>query len=138
MTTGANGRLEAYEDGRHAGGLTYFVYFVLDGPAHALVAVHTAVEPTRGGKGVGGALVRAFNDMAGRAGVPVVPLCSYAARWAEHHPDEAPRLPPSSSPRPNGSARCGAGPAADPPGTPAGVAAHAPGVRGKAHHETLR
>ncbi|WP_175408279.1 GNAT family N-acetyltransferase [Streptomyces sp. TRM64462] len=86
----ANGRLDAYEDGRHAGGISYFV---LDGPPHALVAVHTVVERSHRGKGVGSILARAFYGMAARAGVPAVPICPYAARWAGEHPDEAPEAP---------------------------------------------
>ncbi|NUL34931.1 N-acetyltransferase, partial [Streptomyces lunaelactis] len=30
---------------------------------------------------------------AAREDVPVVPLCPYAAKWAERHPDEAPAAP---------------------------------------------
>ncbi|MYR09945.1 N-acetyltransferase, partial [Streptomyces sp. SID724] len=39
------------------------------------------------------ALVREFYTMAAREGVPVVPLCPYAAKWARRHPDEAPEAP---------------------------------------------
>ncbi|MFI8521191.1 GNAT family N-acetyltransferase [Streptomyces sp. NPDC085481] len=81
------GRLEAFDDGEYAG---VVVYFVLDAEPHALVAVHTVVEATHEGKGVAGALVREFYRMAAAEGVPVVPLCPYAAKWAERHPGEAP------------------------------------------------
>lgn len=81
------GRLEAFDDGDYAG---VVVYFVLENEPHALVAVHTVVEATHEGKGVAGALVRAFYRIAATEGVPVVPLCPYAATWAERHPDEAP------------------------------------------------
>ncbi|WP_329113276.1 GNAT family N-acetyltransferase [Streptomyces sp. NBC_01353] len=84
------GRLEAFEDGAYVG---VIVYFVLDVEPHALVAVHTIVEEGNEGKGIAGSLVREFYGMAARAGVPVVPLCPYAAKWAEKHPDEAP-VPP--------------------------------------------
>ncbi|MEW1689325.1 GNAT family N-acetyltransferase [Streptomyces sp. NPDC091265] len=86
----AAGKLLAYEDGEAAG---VIVYFVMDGTPAALVAVHTVVEPGHEGKGIGGSLVREFYAMAGRAGVPVVPLCPYAAKWASRHPDEAPEAP---------------------------------------------
>ncbi|WP_149181630.1 GNAT family N-acetyltransferase [Streptomyces sp. TRM49041] len=86
----ANGRLEAYEGGRYAGGISYFV---LDGAPHALVAVHTVVDPGHRGKGIGGHLVRAFYAMARNADVPVVPLCPYAAQWAERHRAHAPAAP---------------------------------------------
>ncbi|MFF0448770.1 GNAT family N-acetyltransferase [Streptomyces sp. NPDC004609] len=85
------GLLEAYENGEVTGRITYFV---LDGDPAALVPVHTVVEREHEGKGIAGALVRTLYAMAGREGVPVVPLCPYAATWAERHPDEAPAAPP--------------------------------------------
>ncbi|MFF8506985.1 GNAT family N-acetyltransferase [Streptomyces sp. NPDC015492] len=88
----AKGRLEAFEDGTYVG---VVVYFVLPGEPHALVAVHTVVEDGHEGKGVAGALVRALYATAAAEGVPVVPLCPYAAAWAERHPDEAPTAPPA-------------------------------------------
>nr|WSZ99752.1 N-acetyltransferase [Streptomyces sp. NBC_00857] len=86
----STGRLEAYEDGRPVG---VIAYFTLTATPAALVAVHTVVEEGQEGKGIAGALVREFYAMAGREGVPVVPLCPYAARWAQRHPDEAPAAP---------------------------------------------
>lgn len=86
-----NGRLEAYEGDTFVG---VIVYFVLDAAPHALVAVHTVVEDEHEGKGIAGALVREFYAIAAAEGVPVVPLCPYAARWAERHPAEAP-VPPA-------------------------------------------
>ncbi|WUW18014.1 N-acetyltransferase [Streptomyces sp. NBC_01465] len=86
-----HGRMEAYEDGR---GVGHIDYFVLDADPSALVAVHTIVEPAHEGKGVAGSLVREFYATAGREGLAVVPLCPYAAKWAERHPDEAPAAPP--------------------------------------------
>ncbi|MEO3973763.1 GNAT family N-acetyltransferase [Streptomyces sp. CAU 1734] len=84
------GLLEAYEDGAVTGRIAYFT---LDADPAALVAVHTVVEREHEGKGIAGALVREFYAMAGREGVPVVPLCPYAAKWAERHPEEAPAAP---------------------------------------------
>ncbi|AZK97835.1 MULTISPECIES: GNAT family N-acetyltransferase [Streptomyces] len=88
------GLLEAYPPGG-APVAGRIAYFVLDGPAGpaALVAVHTVVEPEHGGRGLAGALVREFYTIAEREGVAVVPLCPYAARWAERHPQEAPPAP---------------------------------------------
>ena len=86
----AAGKLLAYVDGEAAG---VIVYFVLEGTPAALVAVHTVVEQGHEGKGIGGSLVREFYAMAAREGVPVVPLCPYAAKWASRHPDEAPEAP---------------------------------------------
>ncbi|MGW6600712.1 GNAT family N-acetyltransferase [Streptomyces sp. NPDC055036] len=84
------GRFEAYEDGEEVG---VIAYFPLAATPAALVAVHTVVEPGHEGMGIGGTLVREFYALAAREGVPVVPLCSYAARWAQRHPDEAPEAP---------------------------------------------
>ncbi|WP_329378369.1 GNAT family N-acetyltransferase [Streptomyces sp. NBC_01716] len=81
----AQGRLEAYEGDELVGVVGYFV---LGGAPAALVAVHTVVEQGHEGKGIAGTLVKEFYEMAGREGVPVVPLCPYAARWAQRHPDE--------------------------------------------------
>ncbi|MFG2335670.1 GNAT family N-acetyltransferase [Streptomyces yangpuensis] len=84
------GRLLAVEDGTTVG---YIAYFVLAGPPHALVAVHTIVEQGHEGRGIAGGLVRTFYALAEAEGVPVVPLCPYAASWAAKHPDEAPVAP---------------------------------------------
>ncbi|MFD4375098.1 GNAT family N-acetyltransferase [Streptomyces sp. NPDC059202] len=84
------GRLEAYVGDAFAG---VIVYFALDEEPHALVAVHTVVDADHEGRGIAGALVREFYAIAAREGVPVVPLCPYAAKWAERHPEEAPPAP---------------------------------------------
>ncbi|MEU6314198.1 GNAT family N-acetyltransferase [Streptomyces sp. NPDC047014] len=83
-------RLLALEGGTAVG---YIAYFVLDQEPHALVAVHTVVEPGHEGRGIAGGLVRTFYGIAAAEGVPVVPLCPYAASWAAKHPDEAPPAP---------------------------------------------
>ncbi|MFG3409160.1 GNAT family N-acetyltransferase [Streptomyces sp. NPDC048142] len=82
-----HGKLVAYEDGVPAGTIAYFV---MDPAPGALVAVHTVVRSDHEGRGIAGALVREFYAMAAREDVPVVPLCPYAAKWAQRHPDEAP------------------------------------------------
>lgn len=86
----ASGNLLAYENGKAAG---VVAYFVMDGDPAVLVAVHTVVEPGHEGRGIAGALVREFYAMAARQAVPVVPLCPYAAKWAACHPDQAPEAP---------------------------------------------
>ncbi|MEU5160898.1 GNAT family N-acetyltransferase [Streptomyces sp. NPDC020875] len=89
----ARGLLEAYDgDGTVTGRIQYFV-LDRDGAPAALVAVHTVVDRGYEGRGIAGALVREFYAIAGRAGLAVVPLCPYAARWAGRHPDEAPEAP---------------------------------------------
>lgn len=84
------GRLLAVESGTAVG---YIAYFVLADAPHALVAVHTVVEPGHEGRGIAGALVKTFYGIAAAEGAPVVPLCPYAASWAAKHPDEAPEAP---------------------------------------------
>ncbi|MFF1409021.1 GNAT family N-acetyltransferase [Streptomyces sp. NPDC058289] len=86
----AAGRLLAVEDGAVVG---YIAYFVLAEAPHALVAVHTVVEPGHEGRGIAGNLVRTFYGIAADEGVPVVPLCPYAAGWAAKHPEQAPEAP---------------------------------------------
>jgi uncharacterized protein len=85
-------RLEAVRDGGETVGRVE--YFVLGSPGRALVPVHTVVEPAHEGQGIAGSLARELYGIAGREGVPVVPLCPYVARWAERHPDEAPAAGP--------------------------------------------
>ncbi|MFG2616337.1 GNAT family N-acetyltransferase [Streptomyces sp. NPDC048507] len=84
------GRLLAVEGGETVG---YIAYFVLAAEPHALVAVHTVVEPGHEGRGIAGQLVEAFYGIAASEGVPVVPLCPCAASWAAKHPDRAPGAP---------------------------------------------
>jgi uncharacterized protein len=52
-----------------------------------LVLVHTGVPPELEGRGIGGALVAAAVDQAAREDLTVVPLCPFARRWLERHPD---------------------------------------------------
>ncbi|MGI5446501.1 GNAT family N-acetyltransferase [Streptomyces sp. CA-243310] len=84
------GRLLAVEDG---GAVGLIAYFVLAEEPHALVAVHTIVEPGHEGRGIAGRLVETFYTIAAAERVPVVPLCPYAASWAAQHPDLAPVAP---------------------------------------------
>jgi len=52
-----------------------------------LVLIHTEVPEALGGRGIGGTLVRAAIDRARRDGVGLVPICPFAKRWIEGHPD---------------------------------------------------
>ncbi|MBV7694476.1 GNAT family N-acetyltransferase [Streptomyces sp. TRM70350] len=88
----AAGRLEAVSGGEVVGRIEYFV---LDAPRHALVPVHTLVEPAHEGKGIAGSLARELYAVAEREGVPVAPLCPYVVQWAERHPDRAPAADPA-------------------------------------------
>jgi len=54
-----------------------------------LVLVHTGVPDAMGGKGVGGALVKAAMRKAALGGLTVVPWCPFARRWLRHNPQIA-------------------------------------------------
>jgi uncharacterized protein len=60
--------------------------------ANRLVLIHTEVPPELGGHGIGGALVAAALDRAGREGLTVVPLCPFARTWLERHPGAAAKV----------------------------------------------
>jgi len=52
-----------------------------------LVITHTLVPDAIGGRGIAGDLVKAAFEYARGAGYMVRPACSYAAAWAERHPE---------------------------------------------------
>ncbi|RDZ28267.1 GNAT family N-acetyltransferase [Lysobacter silvisoli] len=52
-----------------------------------LVITHTWVPEAIGGRGIAAELVRAAFEYARAAGLKVRPACSYAAAWAERHPE---------------------------------------------------
>lgn len=52
-----------------------------------LVITHTLVPDAIGGRGIAGDLVKAAFEYARGAGYKVRPACSYAAAWAERHPE---------------------------------------------------
>ncbi|NNC24565.1 N-acetyltransferase, partial [Salinisphaera sp. USBA-960] len=52
-----------------------------------LVITHTGVPEAIGGRGIASDLVRAAFEYARGAGLKVWPACSYAAVWAERHPE---------------------------------------------------
>lgn len=54
-----------------------------------MVITHTRVPDAIAGRGVAGHLTRAAFDHARSAGWTVKPQCSYAAGWADRHPDVA-------------------------------------------------
>jgi predicted GNAT family acetyltransferase len=63
-------------------------YQVVDGH---LVLIHTEVPEALGGQGIGGVLVEAAVDRAARDDLVIVPLCPFARRWLQRHPDAAGR-----------------------------------------------
>ena len=61
--------------------------YVIDGDR--MILVHTGVPDEWGGHGIGGRLVRAALARAAVNELTVVPLCPFARRWLEDHPDES-------------------------------------------------
>lgn len=54
-----------------------------------LVFTHTEVDPSFGGRGLGGVLAGAALDAARAEGVKVVPLCTFIAGYIGKHPEQA-------------------------------------------------
>ena len=52
-----------------------------------MVVTHTNVPDEIGGRGIASELVRAAFEHARGQGWRVRPMCSYAAAWAERHPE---------------------------------------------------
>ena len=52
-----------------------------------MTITHTIVPPEIGGRGIAGQLVAAAFETARAQGWRVVAQCSYAAAWAEKHPE---------------------------------------------------
>lgn len=50
---------------------------------------HTEVDAAFEGRGVGGALARHVVAAARDAGLRLVPICPFVARWLERHPEHA-------------------------------------------------
>jgi predicted GNAT family acetyltransferase len=57
-----------------------------------LVLIHTGVPAALEGRGIGGTLVTAAVDRAERDGLTIVPMCPFARRWLQRHPDVAGRV----------------------------------------------
>jgi predicted GNAT family acetyltransferase len=57
-----------------------------------LVLVHTGVPDELEGRGLGGVLVAAAIERAAQQELTVVPLCPFARRWLERHPEAAGRV----------------------------------------------
>ena len=50
---------------------------------------HTVVDPSYGGRGLAGQLVKTVADMARKAGVKIIPQCSYARVRFDRKPEYA-------------------------------------------------
>ncbi|MEO8726542.1 MAG: GNAT family N-acetyltransferase [Acidobacteriaceae bacterium] len=75
-------RFEILEDGS----LAVLDYRMSHG---AMMLTHTGVPREIEGRGVGGALVKAAFDHAQAQGLKVKPLCPFARKWIQRHPEYA-------------------------------------------------
>jgi predicted GNAT family acetyltransferase len=64
-------------------------YDLADG---CMIITHTRVPDEISGRGVASRLTRAAFEHARETGLQVRPMCSYAAGWAERHPEYRPLL----------------------------------------------
>ena len=51
--------------------------------------VHTEIDPSFGGRGIGSQLVRGALDAERAAGTPIVPLCPFVRSYIDKHPEYA-------------------------------------------------
>lgn len=70
-------------DGRRVGLLDYEVR------GDAFVALHTEIDPSYGGRGLGGELVEQVLRHVRSTDLRLVPACSFVAHYVEQHPDDA-------------------------------------------------
>lgn len=74
-------RFEVLEDGVLAGVADYYV------AGDAIAIPHAQVDPARGGRGIGTALVRGVLDELRQRGSQVVPQCPFVSDFIARHPD---------------------------------------------------
>lgn len=74
-------RFEVTVDGELAG---FLDYHARDG---LLALVHTEVDESFGGRGLGGRLARAALDAARGRNLAVLPFCSFVGKWIGRHPE---------------------------------------------------
>ncbi len=84
-------RYELIVDGDVAGFVTYHL-----GPS-VITFIHTQVEDTYEGRGLGGTLAAAVLDDAHVRGLLVKPRCPFIAKYVDEHPEYASLLAPDSS-----------------------------------------
>jgi hypothetical protein len=76
-------QFEIRVDGERAGLAAYRLH------PDRIVFLHTEIDDSHEGRGLGGVLVRAALDSARERGLRVVPSCPFVRGWIERHPDYA-------------------------------------------------
>jgi predicted GNAT family acetyltransferase len=77
----AQSRFEIYVDGERVGLLDYSVN------RGTITMPHTEIDPSYGGQGLGGELVKGALDEARSRGLTVRPACSFVRHYIEEHPE---------------------------------------------------
>ena len=77
-----NPRFEALQDGKVVGELVYDIPF-----EDRLIIKHTAVSNSVAGQGVGKDLILAVVALAKERNLEVVPVCSFAVKMKQEHPE---------------------------------------------------
>ena len=55
--------------------------------------IHTEIDPSCGGKGLGTLLIKAALDTARAEGLAVLPYCPFVRSWLEEHPEYVDLVP---------------------------------------------
>ena len=76
-------RYEIFVDSRLAGVAEYRV------AGDSMIFPHTEITPAMRGRGLAAELVRGALDDVRKSGRPVIPRCSYVARFVADHPEYA-------------------------------------------------
>ena len=77
-------RFELLFDGQRIGFADYFV-----DASGLFVFPHVEIDPSHGGHGFGGVLVRGSLDSMRQRNAQIVPRCPFVAAWVSAHPDYA-------------------------------------------------
>ena len=75
-------RYEMLEDGMVVGYATYRLHQGM------LEIIHTEIDPTRSGRGLGGQLVSSVLDDARSRGLGVLPYCPYVRHYIDDHAEQ--------------------------------------------------
>lgn len=69
------------------GGAMSFIEYTIKKSTNQIFLVHTEVDPSLRGQGVGGKLVKEALDIVRQRGLELVPLCPYVVSFLKRHPE---------------------------------------------------